>query len=123
VSSRSLEVCPEPRYGRDMNRIRETDEQEDRIETAIGRIREGERAIVAIARGESVDPRLIDQVAENLADLLGPGVTASWTLEDVNRVRRLRSLVTAEPPSSEARALAATYTPYFFADETEEPAA
>ena len=98
----------------------EPDEREDRIDAAIDKICEGERAIVAIARGESVDPRLIDQVADNLADLLEPGVTASWTMEDVDHVRRLRSLVTNGPPSIEARSLAASYTPRFFADKSEE---
>ncbi len=101
----------------------ERSEQEDRIDAAIERIREGEAAIAAIARGETVDPEVLDRAADELAGLLGPGVTASWTMEDVEHVRRLRALVPDGSPSPEARAVAAAYVPFFFAEEHEEPTA
>ncbi|MEO5731230.1 MAG: hypothetical protein ABI134_34615 [Byssovorax sp.] len=96
------------------------DEAEDRIDAAIDRIYAGEAAIAAIARGESVDPELVGRAADELANLLGPGVTATWTPEDIERVRRLRTLITGGAPSPEARALATAYAPFFFAQEENE---
>jgi hypothetical protein len=96
------------------------DEAEDRIDAAIDRICAGEAAIAAIARGESVDPELVGRAADELANLLGPGVTATWTPEDIERVRRLRTLITGGAPSPEARALATAYVPFFFAQEGSE---
>ena len=70
--------------------------------------------MAAIARGESVDPELLDRAADGLADLLAPEVTgATWTQDDVARVRRLRALLTGGAPSPEARALAAAHVPVF----------
>lgn len=116
-----MDALTEPRYRLDMaTEIDDQDEREQRIDAAIDRIRAGEAAIVAVARGEAVDPELLDRAADELAGLLGPGVTASWSLEDVERVRRLRALVMGGPPSPEARALAAAYAPFFFAEAREE---
>ena len=92
----------------------EPDEAGDRIDAAVERIYAGEVAMVAIARGESVDPELLDRAADGLAELLAPEVTgATWTQDDVARVRRLRALLTGGSPSPEARALAAAYVPVF----------
>jgi hypothetical protein len=90
------------------------DEAGDRIHAAVDRIYAGEIAIAAIARGEVVDPEVLARAADGLADLLGPGVTGpTWTQVDVDRVRRLRDLLTDDAPSPEARALAAEHVPVF----------
>ena len=100
-----MDAWTERRYRLDMaTEIDGQGEREERIDAAIDRIREGEAAIVAVARGETVDPDLLDRAADELAGLLGRGVTASWSLEDVEHVRRLRALVMGGPPSPEARA-------------------
>ena len=87
----------------------ETDALDEQIDVCIDRIAAGDRAIVAVARGESVDPESLEQAANAMAELLaerrltGP----DWSAEDVEKVRRLRTLLTGGAPSPEARALAA----------------
>ncbi len=95
----------------------ESDGAGDRIHAAVDRIYAGEIAIAAIARGELVDPEVLARAADGLADLLGPGVTgATWTQVDVDRVRRLRDMLTDDAPSPEARALAAEHVPVFLGE-------
>jgi hypothetical protein len=97
------------------------DEAGDRIHAAVDRIYAGEIAIAAIVRGEVVAPDVLARAADGLADLLGPGVTgATWTQADVERVRRLRDMLTDEAPSPEARALAAEYVPIFLGETGDE---
>lgn len=94
------------------------DDGGDRIDAAVERIYAGEVAMAAIVRGESVDPDLLDRAADGLADLLSPDVTGpTWTMDDVDRVQRLRSLLTDGAPSPEARALAAAHVPIFLGEE------
>jgi hypothetical protein len=90
------------------------DEAGERVHAAVDRIYAGDLAIAAVARGEPVDPEVLDRAADGLAELLAPGVTgATWTPEDVERVRRLRGLLTGDAPSPAARALAAAHVPIF----------
>ncbi len=107
-----------------MTTATEPDEAGERIHAAVDRIYAGDLAIAAVARGEVIDPAVLDHAADGLADLLGPGVTgATWTEEDVERVRRLRALLTGGAPSDEARALAGEYVPVFGEELDEEQAA
>ena len=86
----------------------EADALDELTHERIDRIAAGDLAIVAVARGEAVDPDVLEQAADAMAELLadrqldGP----TWTVADVERVRRLRGLLGADAMSAEARALA-----------------
>ncbi len=87
----------------------EADALDELTHERIDRIAAGDLALVAVARGEAVDPDVLEQAADAMAELLadrqldGP----NWTAVDVDRLRRLRGLLGADAPSPEARELAA----------------
>lgn len=96
------------------------DALDERFHACVDRIAAGDLAILAVARGEAIDPAVLTLAADAMAELLAEprleGTT--WTLADVERVRGLRDAVGSGAPSDEARALAAACPPMF----GEEPA-
>lgn len=99
----------------------EVDALEERFHACIDRIAEGDLAIATVARGEVIDPDVLDRAADAMAEILAePAITGTdWTMEDVDRVRRLRALLTSGAPSAEARAVAGACRLFF----TEDPKA
>lgn len=89
--------------------IDEADAADERIHACIDSIAAGDLVIAAVARGEAVDPAVLDRAADAMAEILADSriTGAIWTTADVERVRRLRALLTSAPPSDEARAAAA----------------
>jgi hypothetical protein len=87
----------------------EADAADERIHACIDRIAAGDLVIAAVARGEVVDPTVLDSAADAMAEILADhNITgAIWTMVDVERVRQLRALLTSAAPSPEARAAAA----------------
>ncbi len=97
----------------------EADAADERIHACIDSIAAGDRAIAAVARGEAVDPAVLDHAADAMAEVLADSriTGAIWTLADVDSVRRLRALLTSGPPSDEARAAAAESRLIFGGDD------
>jgi hypothetical protein len=89
------------------------DALDERVHACLDRIAAGDLAIVAIARGEVVDPALLDEAADAMRALLAERrlTGTDWTMADVDRVRGVRSLLGSGVPSAEARALAAACRP------------
>jgi hypothetical protein len=98
----------------------EMDALDDRFHACVDRIAAGDLAILAVARGEAIDPSVLTLAADAMAELLAePRIEGTtWTLADVERVRGLRDAVGSGAPSDEARALAAACPPML----GEEPA-
>lgn len=91
------------------------DALDERFHACVDRIAAGDLAILAIARGDTIDPAVLTQAADAMAELLAEprleGTT--WTIADVERVRALRDAVGSGAPSDEARAIAAACSPMF----------
>ena len=87
----------------------EADALDELTHERIDRIAAGDLAIVAVARAEAVDPDVLEQAADAMAELLADRLLdgPNWTAADVDRVRRLRGLLGAGAVSVEARELAA----------------
>lgn len=94
----------------------EADDEEERFQARIDAIAEGDRAIMAVARGEAVDPIVLDCAADAMAEILADSrITGpTWTMEDVETRRRLRALLSSCAPCSETRAAAAACQLIFF---------
>jgi hypothetical protein len=94
----------------------EADDEEERFQARIDAIAEGDRAIMAIARGEAVDPIVLDCAADAMAEILADSrITGpTWTTEDVEMRRRLHALLISCAPSSETRATATACQLIFF---------
>ncbi len=92
------------------------DPEEEQFQARIDAIAEGDRAIIAIARGEAVDPGALDRSADAMAEILADSrITGStWTTEEVEMRRRLRALLISGAPSSATRAAAAECRLVFF---------
>lgn len=92
------------------------DAEEEQFQARIDAIADGDRAITAVARGEAVDPIVLDRAADAMAEILADSrITGpTWTTEDVERRRRLRALLISCAPSSETRAAAAACQLVFF---------
>jgi hypothetical protein len=94
----------------------EADAEDDRFQVRVDTIAEGDLAIMAVARGEAVDPAVLDRSADAMAEILADSrITGpTWTMEDVEIRRRLRALLSSDAPSSEARSFAAECRLVFF---------
>ena len=92
------------------------DPEEEQFQARIDAIAEGDRVIMAVARGEVVDSIALDRAADAMAEILADSrITGStWTTEDVAMRRRLRALLLSGSASSETRAAAAECRLIFF---------
>jgi O-acetylhomoserine/O-acetylserine sulfhydrylase-like pyridoxal-dependent enzyme len=92
------------------------DPEEEQFQARIDAIVEGDRAIMAIARGEAVDPVALDRAAAAMAEILADSrITGStWTMEDVEMRCRLRAMLLSGASTSETHAAAAACRLIFF---------
>jgi hypothetical protein len=92
------------------------DPEEEQFQARIDAIADGDLAIAAVSRGEAVGPGALDRSADAMAEILADSRISgpTWTTEDVEKRRRLRSLLIAGAPSAEARAAAAECRLIFF---------
>ncbi len=106
-----------PRYRRRMAPLTEAemDALDERFHACVDRIAAGDLAILAVARGEAIDPAVLTLAADAMAELLAEARLegTTWTFADVERVRGLRDAVGSAAPSDEARALASACPPMF----------
>lgn len=86
----------------------EIDALDERVHECIDAIADGSLVVGAVVRGELADPTALDRAADAMAEILAESrlTGPKWTMDDVERLRRLRALLLSGA-SSEARALAA----------------
>lgn len=73
---------------------------DERIHACIESIVAGDRVIAAVVRGKAVDSAVLDDAADAMAESLADSriTGATWTMADVDRVRRLRVHFTSIAP-------------------------